>query len=219
MLGILLFAHSILSFAPILLLLQDEIRLEIAATNVHLELDATILVDVVAVQALNFGSLLDIDLNCLFAPLVLVPGVVPVPVLKPSFEDLAVSMECNPCKDEQLESIADYLHQAGTQQQITDILHELLATEGKDIQDDLNSLLTTNLAAFARACQNDAPFNPASASPSAVSPTTVAVVCSALAILLCIGSGAAFLFLMRRRQILAISQVRSLLSALPPFER
>ena len=77
---------------------QDEIRVEIAATNVGLEVDATILIDVVAVQALNFGSLLDIDLNCLFAPLVLVPGVVPVPVLKPSFEDLAVSMECNPCR-------------------------------------------------------------------------------------------------------------------------
>ena len=63
----------------------DKIRLGIAATNVRLELSATVLIDAVAVQALNFGSILDIDLNCLFAPLVLVPGVVPVPVLKPSF--------------------------------------------------------------------------------------------------------------------------------------
>ena len=115
-------------------------------------------------------------------------------------------MDCDPCNDEQLQSIADYLKESGTQKQITDLLHELLETEGEDIQNDLNSLLTTNLAAFAAACQNDAPFEPSNSNQPVISPTTVAVVFSAIAIVACLGFGAVFLFLMRRRQMLAISQ-------------
>jgi hypothetical protein len=115
-------------------------------------------------------------------------------------------MTCDPCKDEQLQNIADYLKKPGTQEEITNILHDLFLTEGRDIQDDVNSLLTANIEAFASACQSDAPFHPSSAggTPSVINPTIVAIVCSAIVLFACVGSGTLFLMLMRRRQVMSL---------------